>query len=60
MERREGRCGAEADRAAAPAQLVYMAARDHDIKRVGFLSANWPDRSEVEIITRKGSGVQTV
>lgn len=39
------------------AQLVYIAARDHNIKRVGTLSAGWPDRSDVAITTRKGSGL---
>ncbi len=39
------------------AQLVYIAARDKDIKRVGTLSAGWPDRSDVAITTRKGSGL---
>ena len=31
--------------------------RDHTIKRVGTLSAGWPDRSDVAITTRKGSGL---
>jgi polar amino acid transport system substrate-binding protein len=39
------------------AQLVYIAARDKNIKRVGTLSAGWPDRSDVAIATRKGSGL---
>jgi polar amino acid transport system substrate-binding protein len=39
------------------AQLVYIAARDKNIKRVGTLSAGWPDRSDVAITTRKGSGL---
>lgn len=39
------------------AQLVYIAARDHNIKRVGTLSAGWPDRSDVAITTRKGAGL---
>ena len=39
------------------AQLVYIAARDHNIKRVGTLSAGWPDRSDVAITTRKASGL---
>lgn len=38
------------------AQLVYIAARDGSIKSVGTLSAGWPDRSDVAITTRKGSG----
>jgi len=39
------------------AQLVFIAARDRNIKRVGTLSAGWPDRSDVAITTRKGSGI---
>ncbi|EJT02095.1 putative substrate-binding ABC transport protein (plasmid) [Rhizobium sp. CCGE 510] len=39
------------------AQLVFIAARDKNIKRVGTLSAGWPDRSDVAITTRKGSGL---
>jgi len=39
------------------AQLVYIAARDQNIKRVGTLSAGWPDRSDVAITTKKGSGL---
>ncbi len=39
------------------AQLVYIAARDRNIKRVGTLSAGWPERSDVAITTRKGSGL---
>ncbi len=39
------------------AQLVFIAARDHNIKRVGTLSAGWPDRSDVAIATKKGSGL---
>ncbi len=39
------------------AQLVYIAARDHNIKRVGTLSAGWPDRSDVAIATKKDSGL---
>nr|WP_250813327.1 ABC transporter substrate-binding protein [Neorhizobium tomejilense] len=39
------------------AQLVYIAARDKNIKRVGTLSAGWPERSDVAITTRKGSGL---
>ncbi|MBW6425789.1 ABC transporter substrate-binding protein [Rhizobium sp. XQZ8] len=41
------------------AQLVYIAARDKNIKRVGTLSAGWPERSDVAITTRKGSGLAT-
>ncbi|WP_312364307.1 ABC transporter substrate-binding protein [Ensifer sp.] len=39
------------------AQLVFIAARDRNIKRVGTLSAGWPERSDVAITTRKGSGL---
>ncbi len=39
------------------AQLVFIAARDKNIKRVGTLSAGWPERSDVAIATRKGSGL---
>jgi len=39
------------------AQLVFIAARDHNIKRVGTLSAGWPERSDVAIATKKGSGL---
>lgn len=39
------------------AQLVFIAARDKTIKRVGTLSAGWPERSDVAITTRKGSGL---
>jgi polar amino acid transport system substrate-binding protein len=36
---------------------VFIASRDKNIKRVGTLSAGWPDRSDVAITTRKGSGL---
>ncbi|AUX78509.1 ABC transporter substrate-binding protein [Sinorhizobium fredii] len=39
------------------AQLVFIAARDKNIRRVGTLSAGWPERSDVAITTRKGSGL---
>ncbi|WP_051158754.1 ABC transporter substrate-binding protein [Rhizobium grahamii] len=39
------------------AQLVFIAERDKNIRRVGTLSAGWPDRSDVAITTRKGSGL---
>ncbi|MCT4495601.1 ABC transporter substrate-binding protein [Bosea minatitlanensis] len=39
------------------AQLVFVAARDKDIKRIGTLSAGWPLKSDVAIATRKGSGL---
>jgi polar amino acid transport system substrate-binding protein len=39
------------------AQLVFIASRDKNIKRVGTLSAGWPERSDVAITTRKGSGL---
>ncbi len=39
------------------AQLVYIALRDGDFKKVGTLSAGWPERSDVAVTTRKGSGL---
>jgi polar amino acid transport system substrate-binding protein len=39
------------------AQLVFLAARDRNIRRVGTLSAGWPQKSDVAIATRKGSGL---
>ena len=42
------------------AQLVYIAARDNSIRGVGTLSAGWPDRSDVAVTTRKGSGLASV
>lgn len=39
------------------AQLVYLAARDGNIHSVGTLSAGWPDRSDVAVVTRKDSGL---
>lgn len=39
------------------AQLVFVAARDKDIKRIGTLSAGWPLKSDVAIATRKGGGL---
>lgn len=39
------------------AQLVYLAARDGNIRSVGTLSAGWPDRSDVAVVTRKDSGL---
>ncbi len=38
------------------AQLVYLAARDGNIREAGLLSAGWPDRSDVAVVTRKDSG----
>ncbi|WP_152044840.1 ABC transporter substrate-binding protein [Aureimonas psammosilenae] len=38
-------------------QLVFIAARDGNIGRVGTLSAGWPERSDVAIVTKKGSGL---
>ncbi|KQT64551.1 MULTISPECIES: ABC transporter substrate-binding protein [unclassified Aureimonas] len=38
-------------------QLVFIAARDGDIERAGTLSAGWPEKSDVAIATRKGSGL---
>lgn len=39
------------------AQLVFIALRDGDFKKVGTLSAGWPERSDVAVTTRKGSGI---
>lgn len=39
------------------AQLVFIALRDGDFKKVGTLSAGWPERSDVAVTTRKGSGL---
>lgn len=39
------------------AQLVFIAARDGNIRRVGTLSAGWPLTSDVAVTTRKGSGL---
>jgi polar amino acid transport system substrate-binding protein len=39
------------------AQLVFVAARDRDIRRVGTLSAGWPLKSDVAVATRRGSGL---
>lgn len=39
------------------AQLAFIAARDRNIRRVGTLSAGWPQKSDVAIATRKGSGL---
>lgn len=39
------------------AQLVFIAARDRNIRRAGTLSAGWPLKSDVAITTRKGSGL---
>lgn len=39
------------------AQLVFIAARDGDIRQAGTLSAGWPERSDVAVTTRKGSGL---
>jgi polar amino acid transport system substrate-binding protein len=47
-----------ADAVVAPhAQLVFIAARDRNIRQVGLLSAGWPLTSDVAITTRKGSGL---
>ena len=47
-----------ADVIVAPhAQLVYMAMRDGNLRQVGTLIAGWPDRSDVSVVTRKGSGL---
>ena len=39
------------------AQLIYIAARDGNIRSVGTLSGGWPDRSDVAVVTRKDSGL---
>jgi polar amino acid transport system substrate-binding protein len=39
------------------AQLVFIAARDRNLRRAGTLSAGWPQKSDVAITTRKGSGL---
>ncbi|MDR6871735.1 polar amino acid transport system substrate-binding protein [Bosea sp. BE125] len=39
------------------AQLLFIQSRDGNIRRVGTLSAGWPDRSDVAVTTRKGSGL---
>ena len=38
-------------------QLVFIGSRDRNIKSVGTLSAGWPERSDVAVTTRKGSGL---
>lgn len=38
-------------------RLVFIAARDGNIERAGTLSAGWPEKSDVAITTRKGSGL---
>jgi len=37
--------------------LVFISKRDKNIRAVGLLSAGWPERSDVAIVTRKGSGL---
>ncbi|MFT4149030.1 MAG: ABC transporter substrate-binding protein [Paracoccaceae bacterium] len=39
------------------AKLVYIASRDKQLRKVGTLSAGWPQRSDVGVTTRKGSGL---
>lgn len=39
------------------ATLVYLAARDKNLRRLGVLSAGWPEKSDVAVTTRKGSGL---
>lgn len=41
------------------AQLVYIAERDGDFRKVGTLSAGWPERSDVAATLRKDSGLET-
>lgn len=37
--------------------LAFIAKRDKTIRPVGYVSAGWPERSDVAIVTRKGSGL---
>ncbi|KRE16848.1 ABC transporter substrate-binding protein [Bosea sp. Root381] len=39
------------------AQLLFIQQRDKNVKRVGVLSAGWPERSDVAVATRKGAGL---
>lgn len=39
------------------AQLLFIQQRDRNIRRVGVLSAGWPERSDVAVATRKGAGL---
>ena len=39
------------------AQLVFIALRDGDFRKVGTLSAGWPERSDVAVTLRKGAGL---
>lgn len=39
------------------AQLVLIAERDGDFRKVGVLSAGWPERSDVAATFRKGGGL---
>lgn len=39
------------------AQLLFIQQRDKNIRRVGVLSAGWPERSDVAVATRKGAGI---
>lgn len=39
------------------AQLIFIAARDKNIERVGTLSAGWPARSDVAVATKKDAGL---
>jgi len=39
------------------AQLVFIAARDRNIRQAGVLSAGWPLKSDVAVTTRKDSGL---
>ncbi|MBN9446588.1 MAG: ABC transporter substrate-binding protein, partial [Bosea sp.] len=38
-------------------QLLFIQQRDRNIRRVGVLSAGWPERSDVAVATRKGAGL---
>lgn len=39
------------------AQLLFIQQRDKNIRRVGVLSAGWPEKSDVAVATRKGAGL---
>ncbi|WP_245256546.1 ABC transporter substrate-binding protein [Bartonella tamiae] len=39
------------------AQLIYISLRDDNLRGVGTLSAGWPDRSDVSVVSRKDSGL---
>lgn len=39
------------------AKLVFVASRDRQLRKVGTLSAGWPQVSDVGVTTRRGSGL---